>query len=639
MASENAKYPRWGLNTYLLALTLACLVPIITISGIAALKAGLAYRETAISRLNDTSLTLSNAVEADLEGRFTILAVVASIEHLALRVGSARLSTTQFEGIGLDGEIEIIEPGDADLAVQHPAYMEATAQRAMTEQRPVVSNLLLGEARANHRISLALPLDATGSGHRAIVLTTTPDQIIRTLQHNNALAGILVAVTDGNGRIIARSRDQERLIGLKAPDWEKLEALKQDRGWFEAMTAEGIPSILSFKKMRGTPGWTIIVGEPIEVFNARWRDPLVALALGALLAFGLATALAIWIGRSIMRPVAALAAHSEAIAAGAASTTLAPLPTSAVREFEILRRHVAAAEKVRNEAERRADAVAQAGALVLWRWEPDGGLIWVKGWEELTGASEREALGTAWLNRVHPDDRDRVVETFLRTMKERGTVDIEFRLRARDERWMWIRNRGAPVLDHDGSIVQWAGVLEDIDERRQVEARIHHMAHHDSLTDLGNRTLLRKHLHEAVRHARRGRGSALLSLDLDRFKQVNDTFGHPVGDALLRAVADRLRGCVRETDFIARVGGDEFAIIQHDSAQPEAAAALASRIIEAISAPYEIDDHHIAIGTSVGMTFISDTDLELDDHLKRADKALYRAKARGRGQAFFYEQD
>lgn len=108
---------------------------------------------------------------------------------------------------------------------------------------------------------------------------------------------------------------------------------------------------------------------------------------------------------------------------------------------------------------------------------------------------------------------------------------------------------------------------------------------------------------------------------------------------MLRAVAARLRGCVRETDFIARVGGDEFAIIQHDSAQPEAAAALASRIIEAISAPYEIDDHHIAIGTSVGMTFISDTDLELDDHLKRADKALYRAKARGRGQAFFYEQD
>lgn len=339
------------------------------------------------------------------------------------------------------------------------------------------------------------------------MLTTTPDQLIRTLQqHNKALAGILVAVTDGNGRIIARSRDQERVIGMQAPDWEKLEALGQNSGWFEAITTEGLPTILSFQKLQGTPGWTIVVGEPIEVFNARSRDPLIGLAFGSLLAFGLAMAVVIRIGRSIIRPVTALAVRSEAIAEGTGSATLTPLPTSAVREFEILRRNVTAAEKVRNEAERRALAVAQAGALVLWRWEPEGDLIWVKGWKELTGTPESEALGVAWLNRVHPDDCDRVVESFQQTMVKGGPVDIEFRLRTSDDRWMWVRDRGAPVPDDAGNIVQWAGVLEDIDKRKQTEGRIAHMAHHDGLTDFGNRTLLHERLEQAARNARRGGG-------------------------------------------------------------------------------------------------------------------------------------
>lgn len=640
MGSESTKDPRWGLNTYLLALTLSCLVPIMAISGIAVLHAGFAYKETATTRLNDTSLTLANAIEADLEGRFTILGVLPSFDPLAAQMRSARLSMTRFEDIGLDGEIEIVEQGDAGLTTLHPDSGVATAQRAIAAQMPVVSNLMLGETQVDHRLSLALPLDPLGGRQRAIVLTTTPDQLIRTLQqHNKALAGILVAVTDGNGRIIARSRDQERVIGMQAPDWEKLEALGQNSGWFEAITTEGLPTILSFQKLQGTPGWTIVVGEPIEVFNARWRDPLIGLAFGGLLAFGLAMAVAIRIGRSIIRPVAALAARSEAIAEGTGSATLAPLPTSAVREFEILRRNVTAAEKVRNEAERRALAVAQAGALVLWRWEPEGDLVWVKGWKELTGTPESEALGVAWLNRVHPDDCDRVVESFRRTMVKGGPVDIEFRLRTSDDRWMWVRDRGAPVPDNAGNIVQWAGVLEDIDKRKQTEGRIAHMAHHDGLTDLGNRTLLHERLEQAARNARRGEGSAILMLDLDRFKQVNDTLGHPVGDALLRAVADRLRGCVRETDFVARVGGDEFAIIQHDNAQPEAAAALAYRLIETISAPYEIDGHHIVTGTSAGIAFIVDDNPEPDDCLKRADKALYRAKEDGRGRAFFYEQD
>jgi diguanylate cyclase (GGDEF)-like protein len=131
----------------------------------------------------------------------------------------------------------------------------------------------------------------------------------------------------------------------------------------------------------------------------------------------------------------------------------------------------------------------------------------------------------------------------------------------------------------------------------------------------------------------------VLCLDLDRFKEVNDTLGHPVGDELLRAVAGRLRRCVRETDTIARLGGDEFAIVQISRTQPTDATALASRIIEAIDAPFDIDGHRVAVGTSVGIAIAPTDGTDPDQLLKNADLALYRAKSDGRGTYRFFEQE
>lgn len=149
------------------------------------------------------------------------------------------------------------------------------------------------------------------------MLSITPSQLIRTLrQRNDALGGILVAVTDGNGRIVARSRDPERAIGMKAPDWEKLEASGTDKGWLQAVTTKGLETILSFRKLLDTPGWTLVVGEPTEVFNARWRNPLLGLLLGTIVALGLAGIAALRIGRLIPRPVEALAARCMAVARG-----------------------------------------------------------------------------------------------------------------------------------------------------------------------------------------------------------------------------------------------------------------------------------------------------------------------------------
>jgi diguanylate cyclase (GGDEF)-like protein len=194
-----------------------------------------------------------------------------------------------------------------------------------------------------------------------------------------------------------------------------------------------------------------------------------------------------------------------------------------------------------------------------------------------------------------------------------------------------IRHRPMPDLG-------WVATHEDITEQRRAEVKIEHMAHHDALTDLANRALLNERLERALSHFRDGQMVAVHHLDLDQFKAVNDTFGHPAGDKLLKIVAERLRALARETDTIARMGGDEFVIVQAPIADPAEATTLAQQIIAWISEPYDIDDGQQAlVGTSIGIA-VSPGDGDAPDKLLRnADLALYRAKGDGRGTFRFFE--
>jgi diguanylate cyclase (GGDEF)-like protein len=185
----------------------------------------------------------------------------------------------------------------------------------------------------------------------------------------------------------------------------------------------------------------------------------------------------------------------------------------------------------------------------------------------------------------------------------------------------------------------WVSTHEDITERRQIEAKIAHMAHHDVLTNLPNRTLFRERMEDSLVRSARGELVAVFCLDLDHFKTVNDTLGHSIGDALLRAVTERLLGCVRETDTVARLGGDEFAVIQIGLDTPCEASVLAQRIIDRMAAPFVIDAHQVVIGTSVGIAVAPNDGREADDLLKKADLALYRAKSDGRNTYRFFEPD
>jgi diguanylate cyclase (GGDEF)-like protein len=208
-----------------------------------------------------------------------------------------------------------------------------------------------------------------------------------------------------------------------------------------------------------------------------------------------------------------------------------------------------------------------------------------------------------------------------------SAVQTDSIVELRNGRTFKIRHRPMPDLG-------WVATHEDITEQRQSEVKIEHMAHHDALTELANRVLLNARLEQAL-----GREEivAVHHLDLDQFKAVNDSFGHHAGDKLLKIVAERLCGLVRETDTIGRMGGDEFVIVQAPIADPADATSLAQRVIDLLSEPYDIDGHQAVIGASIGISVGPGDGTTPDRLLRNADLALYRAKGDGRGMFRFFE--
>jgi len=183
----------------------------------------------------------------------------------------------------------------------------------------------------------------------------------------------------------------------------------------------------------------------------------------------------------------------------------------------------------------------------------------------------------------------------------------------------------------------WVATIEDITERTRAEAKIAHLAHYDALTDLPNRVLFRERLEQALKAVRPGEQLAVLYIDIDEFKSVNDALGHPVGDELLKEVAERLRGCLKETDVAARLGGDEFAVIQSAIKNQSETTQLVEGIYAAIRQPLECAGHLITTDASIGIALAPGDGLDLDQLLKNADLALYGAKGDGRRTYRFFE--
>jgi diguanylate cyclase (GGDEF)-like protein/PAS domain S-box-containing protein len=215
----------------------------------------------------------------------------------------------------------------------------------------------------------------------------------------------------------------------------------------------------------------------------------------------------------------------------------------------------------------------------------------------------------------------------------------EYSLHTRTHGRRYVTSKKLIIRDSAGQPQYLLGMIEDVTDRKQSEERIAHLAHYDALTDLPNRLFFREQLEQALKRVRRGEQLAVLYLDLDKFKSVNDTLGHQGGDELLKAVAERLRSCLRETDIVARLGGDEFAIVQTSVGRLSDVTDLVKRIHDAVRASYELLGHQLTTDTSIGIAMAPNDGSEPDQLLKNADLAMYGAKADGRGTYRFFESE
>ena len=257
----------------------------------------------------------------------------------------------------------------------------------------------------------------------------------------------------------------------------------------------------------------------------------------------------------------------------------------------------------------------------------------------VTGYEPEEVIGrTTDLLSSGRHDRE-FFRALWRSIREVGYWNGEIWNRRRDGDIfpMWLSV--SAVRDERGITTHLVGIFSDISERKSAEAKIAFLAHHDTLTDLPNRLLLRDRMQQAIAHAERsGSRVALLFVDLDRFKAVNDSFGHPAGDALLRDTARRLEDCVRDSDTVSRHGGDEFLVVLTDLQDAEVPARVAAKAMEALAQPFRIDGHEVTLSASVGIAVFPDDGAGFDELLKKADIAMYHAKESGRNAFRFYTE-
>jgi diguanylate cyclase (GGDEF)-like protein len=242
-----------------------------------------------------------------------------------------------------------------------------------------------------------------------------------------------------------------------------------------------------------------------------------------------------------------------------------------------------------------------------------------------------------YLRRVHEEDRERLREALLATQQRGDPYELEFRIVDASGRVHWTHARGKAMADGAGSIHRVIGISQDITERKRQEEEARFLAYHDTLTGLPNRRLLDDRLRQAVFLAqRRDARVAVMVIDLDNFKQVNDALGHRAGDAVLREAAHRLAGCVRKADTLARHGGDEFVVVIPDQQLDADCQVVAEKILRSLEAPFQVDGREFKIGASIGISLFPADGGDGETVLRNADAAMYRAKQLGRNTYRFY---
>jgi diguanylate cyclase (GGDEF)-like protein/PAS domain S-box-containing protein len=291
------------------------------------------------------------------------------------------------------------------------------------------------------------------------------------------------------------------------------------------------------------------------------------------------------------------------------------------------------------ESEARFRALADTAPCAIFIYQ-DGRVVYANPFlEAMTGYSRPELESMSFWDMVHADFRERVRErTLAGPLPEGANRSYEVKVLRKDGQEVWVSLAASPV-EHGGKPAALA-IAFDITERKRTEQRVRNLAYHDSLTGLPNRRLFNDRLTVALAQSHRhGQPLAVLFLDLDHFKLINDSFGHALGDRLLQRAALRLMGCVREGDTVARLGGDEFILLLPGLGRPEDVGRVADKVLEALRQPFPLDHRDLLVSASMGVSVYPDDGTDVDTLVSNADMAMYRAKEKGRDNFQAYTPD
>ncbi|HEY6864992.1 MAG TPA: diguanylate cyclase [Burkholderiales bacterium] len=618
--------------------------------------------------LQAQQFTLVSMVAQDIDEKIDIR--VKSLASVARVLPAEHLSSARLVRADLDNQPDLESQFDAVAAILPSGQVLATYPDALSARRlnlgdrswfrqvvrngkPLISEPLRSRLTGDPQIVFAAPIFGR-RGEVAGVLSGTLN-----LFKPNFLGGIGAASVGRTGsfalftrdRTIVMSRDRDRIMtqgpapGV-SPQFDR--ATGGVEGSEENVTSRGLHAIFSSKQLQTVP-WVLVAALPVEeayapVVEAQQRVLLTALVFVALLAPGL------WLGmRRLLGPLTVLHDVIRRIRAGSGDVPQVLVRRSdevgqLAADFEAMVRERGAAERALLESQRRLSLAMEGSQLALFDWDIASGAVFLsERWSSLLGGAAVPLRTTfaELAQSVHPEDFPRMRAALHEVLKgARRHFFAEHRVRTPAGQWLWIQSHGeVTARDAAGRALRMVGTNADITERKRAEqalldsrAELERAARYDALTGLPNRNLLDDRLAQALARSRRsGHPVALLYVDLDGFKAVNDELGHAAGDALLKQFAAHLSSCVRESDTVARLGGDEFVVLLDGMNRADDAGAVACKIVDSLPAGIDVGAGRARVTASIGIA-IADGDTSPDDLLRRADEALYEAKRAGRNR-------
>jgi len=596
------------------------------------------------------------------KGRFSP-EVIANAALAQERLEAALILRSMFNG-GLfltDAEGTAI----ASLPVSAPRvglnYMDRdSVAEALKEARSVVGRPSIGKVLRTPIVHMVAPvLDARGTVIGALVGATDlgqPNFLDKVTSNRYGRTGSYLLVSKKHRLVLTASAKSRVMEALPAPGISPtVDGFVQGHEGVAVFTDPAGVEVLAAVKGVPAADWYAVAALPTDEALGPAHKLRDTMLLAALLITLLSGAMTWWMLRRQLQPMEVAA--RELVALSDKGRPLIPLPVTRQDEigqlvggFNRLLVELDQRQQALMESEERWKFALEGSGDGVWDWNiQTGEAHYSKRWKEMLGFAENEVRNEAseWSDRVHPEDISRVMAAIQAHIDAKTpSAEIEYRMLSKDGRWTWILGRGIVASrTSDGRPLRLVGTNTEITARKQLEEQTRQQALLDALTGLPNRRMLNDRLDQAMASSKRtGHYGALMVIDLDRFKTLNDAHGHVAGDLLLVEVGRRLRSCVREVDTVARIGGDEFVVVIGELGTERSDAAsqagfVAEKVRDSLSAPYPLTlskggraesriEHHCA--ASIGVALFVDHAATRDDILRSADSAMYQAKGAGR---------